>query len=112
MLMVASCYYDKEGNLYPTATCDSASVSFDTVIKPKLFVPFCNNGICHATANRLLAGNVALETHADAKDAVQTKKLLCAIEHTGCSNMPKNSPKMSACNIALINKWVRDGFPQ
>lgn len=109
MLMVASCYYDKEGNLYPTATCDSASVSYATVIKPKVFDVFCNNSGCHNTASK--AGTVALDVFADAKSAVQNKNLICAIEQTGCSNMPKGLPKMPACNIALVNKWVREGFP-
>lgn len=103
-LFLVGCYYDNEEDLYPS-NCNTDNVGYAADVAPIISV---NCLVCHSTAANL--GNVRLEGYAALKTYVDNGKLLGAIKHqSGFSAMPQNAPKLSACNIAKIQKWVDDG---
>lgn len=66
---------------------------------------------CHGSINP--NGGVSLADHAGIKNAAQSGKLICAIEHSsGCSPMPQGGAKLDACKITIIKKWAASGYPQ
>ncbi|MFM2363295.1 MAG: hypothetical protein RLZZ316_2197 [Bacteroidota bacterium] len=108
VVVFSSCYYDKEAILYPGGgTCDTAAAStFSAVVLPILNTN-CNN--CHGGSATAGAG-INLDTYTSVKTQVNNGKLVGSIIHAaGYSAMPKNGAKMSACNIAKINRWVAAG---
>ncbi|TAH05066.1 MAG: hypothetical protein EAZ16_03325 [Sphingobacteriales bacterium] len=108
VVVFSSCYYDKEAILYPGGgTCDTAATStFSAVVLPILNTN-CNN--CHGGSATAGAG-IILDTYASVKTQVNNGKLVGSIIHAaGYSAMPKNGAKMTACNIAKINRWVAAG---
>lgn len=106
-ILLTSCYYDKEGILYPeTANCiPQASPSFQTDIKPILDAR-CNN--CHAGTSP--SAGIKLDSHANVLPYVADGSLLGSIKNMGSfSPMPKNSGKLSACEIQKIENWIKAG---
>lgn len=109
--VVSSCYYDNFEEINPGAglTCDtSISVSFATNILP-IMQSNCgtNNGACHNSGG---AGFYQLDNIAGIDAAIADGVFIESIKHIGgASQMPKNSPKMDDCNIALIDKWLSTG---
>lgn len=102
-----SCYYDKEGVLYPeTSNCvPAASPSFNDEILPLLDAR-CNN--CHA-GNSPSAG-IKLDTYNDVVPYATDGSLLGSIKHAGnYSPMPKNSSKLSTCEIQKVQNWITSG---
>ena len=103
----SSCYYDKEEILYPATVCDSATVQYSSSIVPILS---SNCYSCHG-GNTPSAG-VRLDSYAGVQAQAANGKLLGAVSHnTGFSPMPKNTNKLSACNVAKIKKWILAGYP-
>ncbi len=109
--VISSCYYDNFEEINPGAglTCDtSISVSFATNILP-IMQSNCgtNNPACHNASG---AGFYQLDNIAGIDAAIADGKFIESIKHeNGVSRMPKNSPKMDDCNIALIDKWLSTG---
>ncbi len=102
------CYYDKEAVLYPgAANCDTtATPAYASTVVPILSA---NCYSCHAGAATLGAG-IQLDTYNGLKAKANDGKLLKAINHdAGASPMPKNSNKLSTCNIVKIRRWVNAG---
>jgi hypothetical protein len=103
----SGCYYDKEELLYGNVSCDTAAVTYSSSVAP-IISANCNS--CHA--GTFPSGGLNLDSHAAIKLQVVSGKLIGAINHrAGFSPMPKNAPKLSACNIQTIQKWVDDGAP-
>ena len=54
-----------------------------------------------------------LSTYTGVKDAATIGSLVGAVKYdkltTGFSAMPQGAPKLSDCDISLIQKWVREG---
>ncbi|MFM9946294.1 MAG: hypothetical protein ACKVQB_13770 [Bacteroidia bacterium] len=105
-----SCYYDVEEELYPTKTgCDTSNVTLLVKVKP-ILQKSCYT--CHAQANfATLGAGINLESYPGIKTQVDNGKLLKSINHAaGASAMPKGSTlKIDACEIKIIEKWVRNG---
>ncbi len=106
-----SCQYKKEDVLYPpVAICDTSSVRYSVEVK-NILIANCYS--CHATAvaNSAGGGNV-LDTYNSVKQFGQFGLLLNNILWTpGYNRMPKNTAKLSDCNIAIIRTWIRNGMP-
>ena len=63
---------------------------------------------CHSASSAM--GSVNLDGYAQVKTYADNGKLYGVITHaSGFSPMPKNSPKMSDCDIAIIKRWIDDG---
>lgn len=106
-----SCYRDKEEELYPIKTsCDTTStISYSQQVEP-LFNTYCK--ACHNTSNNNSAGgNLNLEGYDNFSQWAKNGIVLQSIKHeSGISPMPKNSPKLSDCNIRIIEKWIDEGI--
>lgn len=109
-ILLASCYYNKEEELYPNSgACEVINVRYSDVITPILEKYSCS--FCHGSIAP--SGNISLSTYADVKAQVANGKLLGAITHSpGFSPMPKGGNKMSTCDINKIKAWIDAGAPE
>ena len=104
-LVVVSCYYDNEVDLYGVDDCDSRNVSYIGFVQP-VIQQNCN--VCHSTAAN--SGGVTLEGYDALKTYVDNGRLIGAITHTsGFSPMPQGAPQLPACTLEKIQAWVTDG---
>ena len=109
LLLLNSCYYDKEDQLYPSSgICDtSVPATYTTTIVPML-QQYCYS--CHTGG--FPSGNILMGTYAADKAIGQNGSLYGSISYaTGYSPMPKGMSKMTSCQIATIKKWVDSGMP-
>jgi hypothetical protein len=110
IIIIGSCYYDSEENLYPVIgnVCDTTAVTYSLSIVPLLQ----NNCLsCHSNTNASsLGGNVHLQDYAD----VNATKLviLNSIKHAGgASPMPKGGAMLNNCLIREVELWINSGAP-
>lgn len=102
-----SCKNDNAELLYPPDVCDTSNVTYSNTILPILRD---NCYRCHA-GNQTVAP-FHLDSYADASLVALSGHMYGAITHsTGYNAMPKDSDKLSDCNIAKIKKWIDDGAP-
>jgi hypothetical protein len=102
-----SCYYNKAEILYPPSTCDTAAVTYRISIMPILGAN-CNT--CHG--GTLPAYGIDLTNYTVVKAQVDNGKLWGTISHApGYFPMPKNSDKLSDCNLNKIKLWILAGAP-
>ena len=101
------CYYDNEEYLYPQTACDTTNVTFSATVGP-IFQSNCTQ--CHNNVSP--SGNIDLSSYDGAVAAVNTGRLLGAINHEqGYSWMPKNADQLSPCTITQITIWINAGTP-
>lgn len=106
LLFFSGCYYDIEEELYPMpSACDTTNITYLGSVLP---IIQANCYSCHsASANQ---GNVILEGYSNLNIYASNGKLMGTIKYsTGFSPMPKNSNKLSSCEILTINKWIENG---
>lgn len=110
-IMVSSCYYDNEEELYPGlpgSECDTTSVTYSGTVAP-LLAANCNS--CHSPASA--SGNVVISTYDGLKTAVNSGIFRKAINHeSGASPMPQGGNKLPACDLKKIDAWINQGAPQ
>ncbi len=108
MLSTQSCYNRKADIVYPAAvSCDTTNVRYNVevvnILKQNCYV-------CHSPG--FVQGGVILNNYTAVKNLVNNGKILGNIDwQSGFSRMPKNQPKLSDCNIAIIRTWIRNGAP-
>lgn len=102
-----SCYYDKSDLLYPDTACDTAAVKYSTSVLPVL----SSNCIsCHGGSTP--SAGISLDSYAGVKVQVDNGRLWGAVSHNpNFSAMPKNSNKLSTCNLQKIRIWIAAGAP-
>jgi len=102
---ISGCYYDNEEDLYPGGnTCDTSNVTYSASVAP-IFSAYCNS--CHSGSNP--SGNIATDTYNSVKTNIS--RIQGAINHQpGYSPMPANGGKLSDCELAKIDIWVRQGM--
>lgn len=82
------------------------TTKYTTGTKP-IFDTNCALSGCHQSG----ASIGSLANYNDAKAFAGFGRLLGAIKHeSGFSKMPKNQPKLSDVNIAIIEKWIAEGL--
>lgn len=87
------------------AACDTAVFTFSGAVK-KIMDAKCAG--CHNPAN--LGGNIDLSTYNGVKAVALNGKLYGSVaQQSGYSPMPKNSTKLSDCEIRQIQKWITAG---
>jgi uncharacterized membrane protein len=109
---LASCINETEEELLKNSlvNCDTIDVSYSQDIKPIL-----QNNCYRCHAADIATAGVVLEGYDNVKAEAETirdgKSLLVGVTAhlPGFSQMPKNSPKLSVCNITKIRKWVEEG---
>jgi len=106
-ITLSSCYYDNEETLYPgSANCTvPATSTFSGNVLP-LLNSRCNS--CHGGTSP--SAGIILTSYTEVMKYVNNGSLMGSINHTsGYSAMPKNSGKMSACEIGTIQSWIDSG---
>ncbi len=89
------------------SACDTALFTYSGAIKPVMNAK-CTG--CHKPGN--LGGNIDLSTYDAVKIVALNGKLYGSIAHQpGYSPMPKNSAKLSDCEIRQVQKWIAAGTP-
>jgi mono/diheme cytochrome c family protein len=88
-----------------TAICDTALFTYSAAIKP-IMESKCVG--CHNPSS--LGGNINVSTYSALKITALNGKLYGSVAHQpGYSPMPKNSAKLSDCEIKQIQKWISAG---
>ena len=86
-------------------SCDTTQFTYAAVIKPMMDNKCAG---CHKAGN--LRGNVDLSNYNGTKVVALNGKLLGSISHqSGFSPMPKNSAKLSDCEITQVRRWIAAG---
>lgn len=107
-LLITGCYYDNEEDLYGVAVCvPTVDPAFSIHVLPVLDGR-CNN--CHSGISP--SGGIKLDTYTEVVKYVSNGKLMGSIKQgSGYSAMPKNSGKLSTCQIQVIQDWIDAGTP-
>lgn len=103
-VMLQSCSYDKEEELYGKDDCDLSEVSFQNDIMP-IIQNSCATVGCHVQggSSSVLLGNYT-QVKAKVDDGTFKQRVLVM------KNMPPSVP-LSNCQLALIEKWHDIGAP-
>ena len=102
--MGSGCYYDVEEVLYP------GGCSMDTVTYSETILPILQRECYTCHDNLSQNGGISLEGYSKVLATVDNGSLLGAIRHdVGFSAMPDDRPKLDACTIGKVEKWVADG---
>lgn len=107
LALASGCTYSQGPE--PGPCNDTAPVTYSGVVSP-IFEANC--GECHgATVYRTLGNGTDLSTYKSITGQ-SAGYLLGAVRHeVGFAAMPKNRPKLSACDIAHLQAWVNAGQP-
>lgn len=88
-----------------SAKCDTTVFTYSGAVK-SIMDNKCVG--CHNPSS--LGGNIDLSTHSAVEIVALNGKLFGSVAHLGgYSPMPKNSAKLSDCEIKQIQKWINDG---
>jgi ABC-type transporter Mla maintaining outer membrane lipid asymmetry permease subunit MlaE len=113
-LTIQSCYYDSEEDLYgtgTTVTCDTAKVSFATLVMPTMTASCATTG-CHRGTSA--SAGINLENYTAVKNYATRAKdvFLGSMYHNSSfSAMPKGAPKLPTCTVDKIAAWINAGMP-
>ncbi len=104
LTVLSGCYYDNEETLYPeSANCTVPTTSTFSVNVLPLLTNRCNS--CHGGSAP--SGGIILTSHTEVIKYVNNGSLMGSMNQTsGYSAMPKNSGKMSSCEIGTIQEWI------
>lgn len=107
LMLLKSCYYDIEDELYPYNAPDSVTYTGNIV---PILQTNCNS--CHSGTGFPSGNGIILDTYPGVKAKVDDGKFACAVNHDGsCSPMPKGTSKLSANLLSEINTWLAEGAP-
>jgi hypothetical protein len=104
-----SCYRDNEEDLYGNSqTCDTVNLVYSGRIQAII----ANNCLAGCHSQQAGSAGIILEGYINLKNEIMNGQVMCAIRHEGCSPMPKNSAKLSNCDINALQKWIDTGYPE
>lgn len=113
LILFASCYNDKESELYPSAsggTCDTTTITYTADVQP-ILGQYCAYAGCHDAATKSFGHD--LSSYSGAVTAVNSGRLLGAIRHdAGFQQMPKGLQKLGDCEISKVTAWINQGAQQ
>ena len=106
--LLSSCYKDNEEELYGNTPCVTIDFSYSKDILP-IIEPRCYN--CHNEESASsLGANINIEGYDNLMIYVNNDRLSKSINHDpSASAMPKNSSKLSDCDINTIDGWIAEG---
>jgi len=108
-LILISCTYHNEEDLYGPQICDTSNVSYNLDVKP-IFVESCYG--CHSKPlqDGTYDGNFNITDTAQIQIRVKNDKLRKYINwEVPNFYMPKDAPKLSDCRIRAIETWINRG---
>jgi len=94
-------------NNFCDSGCDTTNVTFSGNVFPivETYCLSCHNG-------NSPGGGIYLRNYSDLVAVANNGKLMGSIRHDqGYSPMPKNGNKLSDCQIATFNIWIKNGTP-
>lgn len=104
-LLVTSCYYDSEEELYTDSNCDTTNVTFSGTVQP-ILAANCN--VCHSAD--IASGGVITDNYNGIISHVNSGIFWKAINHEpGAIPMPQNGQKLPACDLDKIKAWINQG---
>jgi hypothetical protein len=104
-VLLTSCTYNSEEELYPSSNCETVNMSLSSDITPIL-----DNYSCIGCHDDLSTNGVDLNGYDDLKIWVNNGKLLGSMKHDGtASEMPKGGDKMNQCDIDKVTAWIEQG---
>lgn len=107
LLILASCYYDVEEEIYPQTDCNVDNVTYSVNI---VAILQSNCYVCHSQA--INQAGITLEGYNNLKTYVDNGRFLGAVKHeSGYSPMPQGAPQLPDCQIAQIEQWIMEGAP-
>jgi len=87
--------------------CDTTNVTFNGAIWP-MMQKYCTG--CHSAGNP--SGGIIIGNYADLVALGNNGSLLGSVRYEqGYAAMPTNQ-QLSDCNISLIEKWIKEGYPE
>ncbi|PKP21054.1 MAG: hypothetical protein CVU05_07660 [Bacteroidetes bacterium HGW-Bacteroidetes-21] len=107
----ASCYYDKEEDLYSATPvdCDTLNVSYNTDIKP-VITSHCLN--CHSNINASgLGQGIKLETYEDIKKYALDGSLYGSVSADPEYFVMPRDYRIPPCSVLKIKAWINNGAP-
>jgi uncharacterized membrane protein len=111
LVVLTSCYYDKEELLYPEGLCLDVNMSYSQDIEP-LISARCYG--CHSNTQSQTAGaGISLEGYTNFSAFAQsnTERLIGALKQDGSfSPMPKGGNPWTTCEIDQLQSWIDDGL--
>ena len=110
VLLLTSCYYDNAEDLYGhLAPCDTANVRYSVQVV-NILSQNCYR--CHG-GNAIDGAGVKLQDVKVVQSNALSGTLLGVLNHApGYVQMPKNATKLSNCDIAIIEAWIKRGAPE
>ena len=110
VLMLTSCYYDNAEDLYgQLAPCDTANVKYSVQVV-NILSQNCNR--CHG-GNATDGAGIKLQDFKVVQSSALNGTLVGVLKHSpGYVQMPKNAAKLSNCDIAVIEAWIKRGAPE
>ncbi len=108
LILLNSCYYDKEDQLYPSSgICDTSIPATYTAVIVPMLQQYCYS--CHG-GTATLGGGIPMGTYSSDKAMAVNGSLYGSIAHaSGYSAMPKGGNKLTACQLSKVKKWVDGG---
>jgi mono/diheme cytochrome c family protein len=108
LFLIPSCYYDNVEDLYPfeAYACDTTTITYSQTIAP-IMAANCNT--CHNSANPNGNPPVITSDYTGLSVVAKNGKLWNAVDHVngGSRDMPQNANKLSDCDLAKINIWIK-----
>jgi len=93
-------------NTCSATTCDTTNVTYSASITP-ILQTYCTG--CHS-GGATSGGGVDLSTYANVLVQVNSGKLWGDVSHaTGYNAMPLGGAMLSACDLNIINSWIKKG---
>ncbi len=112
LLVLSSCYYDKEELLYGGTANSPCTDTTTNISYSQKVVPMLQQSCYSCHTGNFPSGGIAMGTYATDKAIGLNGKLYGSISHgTGYSPMPQSAPKMTNCQILSIKKWIDAGMP-
>ena len=105
ILCCFQCSYDSRED-YAMPSCNTDEITYQGEVSP-ILLAHCTG--CHTSINP--PAGLDFESHAGVAVAAMNGRLLGSIKHLpGYEAMPRFAPKLSDCDIAIIEKWINDGY--
>lgn len=118
VFLLTNCVYHTETELYPESPEEEEEIPADTCGLPEV-VSYSQDVevllvkhqcvACHETADP--AGGITLEGYSNVVPYIEDGSLLGSIEYDPqWSRMPKSYDRVPDCEVAMIAKWIDQGY--
>lgn len=104
-VLITSCQYDNEEELYPDVECDTVNVSYAEDIEP-IIDNSCATSGCHVDGG---TGNGSFKNYTRVKAKVDNGSMRQRVVVT--QDMPPDPESLTACQINKIDAWIDAGAP-